>query len=101
MLSYRLTKEADADIEEIARYTISEWGTRQAERYLEKLVKCFEDVGAGQAFRRKVSEQLKQVFVTRCEHHYVFYFCPENERPVIIAVWHERMDAIQRLKARL
>ena len=40
--------------------------------------------------------------VCHCEHHYVFYIClPGDNQPVIIAVLHERMDMLVRLKTRL
>jgi plasmid stabilization system protein ParE len=41
MHAYELTKDADADLESIARYTINEWGEAQASLYIEKLHQCF------------------------------------------------------------
>ena len=37
MRPYELTRDAEADLEEITRYTIKEWGEVQAESYLAKI----------------------------------------------------------------
>jgi hypothetical protein len=48
------------------------------------------------------SERYPQIRVTRSEkHHYIFYIHPEGRRPCIIAILHERMDKVARLKNRL
>lgn len=101
MLSYEITKDADADLEGIARYTIIEWGAEQAKLYLGKLHQCFQDITAKKALARTFSLRLSKVLVTRCEHHYVFYLHPEKEKPIILAVLHERMDMVARLQDRL
>jgi plasmid stabilization system protein ParE len=41
MLSYELTPDADADLEDIARYTTLEWGPEQATLYIDKLHQGF------------------------------------------------------------
>jgi toxin ParE1/3/4 len=37
--------------------------------------------------------------IHRCEHHYIVWL--DEDRPIIIAVLHERMDFVRRLKDRL
>lgn len=101
MANYKLTKAADSDLESIAHYTISEWGIEQARRYVGKLDQCFQNIGAGEVFEKRFSHRMPQVYVTRCEHHYIFYLAPGGEQPIVIAVLHERMDMIACLKARL
>jgi len=39
--------------------------------------------------------------VTRCEHHYIFCIWREGAPAIIIAILHERMDLIARIKDRL
>jgi toxin ParE1/3/4 len=39
------------------------------------------------------------VHIHRCEHHFIVWLV--GSRPVIVAILHERMDFMQRLKARL
>jgi len=42
---YELTEEADADVQAIARYTISTWGIEQAQRYEALLEKRLRAIG--------------------------------------------------------
>ena len=101
MTSYELTPNADADLEEIARYTILEWSSKQASLYLDKLHLCFQQIASKKVITKTFSEEFSQLFVTRCEHHYVFYLHPQKTKPVIIAILHERMDMVNHLKDRL
>lgn len=101
MPSYELTPEADSDLEGIARYTIREWGEHEAKVYLDTLTKRFQKIAAKKIVARPFSEKFPQAFVTRCEHHYIFYIHPENGRPLILAVLHERIDFLARLQERL
>ncbi len=101
MRPYELTKDAEADLEEIARYTIEEWGETQAESYLEKISQCFKNIATNKVSSRTFSKKFPDARITRCEHHYIFYFYPEGAKPIIFAVLHERMDMLNRLKDRL
>jgi toxin ParE1/3/4 len=40
----RVSREAEADIDQIAAYTASSWGPRQADRYLDQLEDAFRIV---------------------------------------------------------
>ena len=102
MPSYELTSDAEADLEKIAAYTLREWGAEQQIRYAELLEAGFHRIAAGSVIPRRFSEHYSHVFVTRCEHHYVFYIRPEGTpAPRILAVLHERMNLIARLRDRL
>ena len=101
MLSYEKIPEVDADLEEIARYTILEWGAAQAGLYMDKLHQCFQNITSKKMIGKTFSNRYPHLFVIRCEHHYVFYFHPKKSKPIIIAVLHERMDLLTRLKVRL
>ncbi len=57
MRSYELTSEAEADLEEIARYTIEEWGESQAESYLGKISQCLKNIATNKAASRTFSER--------------------------------------------
>ncbi|MBC8287548.1 MAG: type II toxin-antitoxin system RelE/ParE family toxin [Nitrospinae bacterium] len=101
MRPYELTKDAEADLEEIARYTIEEWGEAQAESYLGKISQCFKNITKNKVASRTFSEKFPDAQVIRCEHHYIFYLYLKGEKPIIFAVLHERMDMLTRLKNRL
>lgn len=76
-------------------------GEKRAEQYTDKLHRCFERIARKETVCRAFSEKYPNAFVTRCEHHYIFYLHPEGKRPRIFAVLHERMDLLIRLKNRL
>ena len=100
MLPYELTREAEADVLEIARYTRRQWGAAQQRRYAGLLEACFQGIAAKTVRARTFSSRYPQVQMTRCEHHYIFYLVREGKKPRILAVLHERMDFLARLAQR-
>lgn len=101
MPRYELTEDADSDLEEIVRYTLAQWGDKQAGQYADKLHRCFEKIARKETASRPFSKKYPKARVLRCEHHYVFYLHPTGKPPRIFAVLHERMDVLVRLKKRL
>lgn len=101
MPSYELTEEATFDLEGIFRYTINQWGEKQARVYSEKLNQCFGNIAGKEVASRAFSKTYPEARVTRCEHHYIFYTQPEGKRPIIFAILHESMDLLGRLQDRL
>ena len=99
MPSYDLTLAAETDLRDIWRYTYKTWGFDQAEKYFDHIEACCKAVGDGRA-RSRVLEGLQEgVHIRRCEHHFIVWLA--GTRPVIIAILHERMDFVRRLKSRL
>lgn len=101
MQPYDLTPSAEDDIKDIARYTLKQWGKKQSLQYASLLQTRFLEIADRSCFSRSFSERYPQIQVTRCEHHYIFYIHPEGNRPCIIAVLHERMEKLAKLKNRL
>ncbi len=100
MVSYDLTPEAEEDLKNIIRYTIEQWGLEQAQRYVYLLESGFQKIADETAISRTFSQKYPDVYVTKCEHHFIFYL-RRSSRPLIIAILHERMDLVNRLKGRL
>ncbi len=98
---YELTSQAESDIRGIIRYTLEQHGEKQAFRYKNALLEQFRAIAESAIHARPLSERYPQVMVTRCEHHYIFYIHPAGKTPRIIAILHERMDMLARLKDRL
>ncbi|MFT5744447.1 MAG: toxin ParE1/3/4 [Paracoccaceae bacterium] len=99
MQSYDLTLAAEEDLRDIWRYTYETWGFEQAETYFDRIEACCEAVGDRRT-RAKTFDRLPDgVRIHRCERHYIVWL--EEDRPVVIAILHERMDFVQRLKDRL
>ena len=101
MLLITLTPAAKEDLAAIACYTAKTWGKKQAFKYAELLDKSFQEIAVGKAVSKPILNH-RDVYVCRCEHHYIFYLKIDKTKiPVILAVLHEHMDLMQRLKGRL
>lgn len=99
MRTYDLTSAAEEDLREIWRYTYETWGIDQADRYFDRIAACLEAVGDGRARSARAFIELPpDVCIFRCESHYIVWLT--GDRPIIIAILHERMDFVQRLKDR-
>ncbi|MDH5480895.1 MAG: type II toxin-antitoxin system RelE/ParE family toxin [Nitrosomonas sp.] len=102
MPDYELTRLAEEDMKGIARYTIDTWGIEQAKRYEALLSDRFQEIAQGVITPRIFLKRRPDLLFTHCEHHYIFYWQPKNgTKPIILAVLHERMNLVQRLKNRL
>lgn len=83
----------------MARYTIDKWGMAQAERYEAILSKRFQEIAQRVVTPGTILKRRPDLLFTHCEHHYIFYLQPKNSTDsIILAVLHERMDLMRRLK---
>lgn len=101
MALYALTKAAEADIHAIACYTITTWGIEQARRYEVILESHLRAIGRRKARTRVFLKHRPELLVSRIQHHYVFHLVRDKQCPLILAVLHENMDLMNRLRARL
>jgi toxin ParE1/3/4 len=70
---YKLTRDAENDLREVARYTLSSWGVSTLKTYRKGLVKTFNDLSGNQSVGRYFSRRFPQLLVTRYRYHYIFY----------------------------
>lgn len=92
-----LRPEATRDIEDIADYTIDQWGADQARRYLTELRRAIEQLastGGRYATNDKLSPGLRKM---RSGQHLV-YFLIDVATVDVVRVLHERMDVKARLR---
>jgi len=101
MPDYELSIAAQDDLKDIARYTVDRWGLKQAKRYEALLVKGVRKISKGRLPPRVLLSHRPDLLFARCEQHYIFYTPRETQPPLILAVFHESMDLMQRLKERL
>lgn len=99
MPSYELTLAAEEALRGIWRYTSETWGPEQADKYLDLLGECFDAIGNRRAAPIPLPQLPDEVCIHHCQRHYIFWLA--IDRPIIIAVLHEKMDVLQRLKDRL
>ena len=101
MPTYELTEAADSDIQAIARYTVATWGIEQARRYEAMLERHFQVIGREEARTREFLKHRPELRVSRIKYHYVFHLVREKQYPLILAVLHQNMDLMNRLRHRL
>ena len=101
MKYYRLTKDAEKDLRELARYTLKKWGPAMLQEYRGGLKKTFEAIGNNDVVGREFSGKCPELLVTKFRHHFIFYLTEGMEVPAIIGVIHERRNIVKRLSERL
>jgi plasmid stabilization system protein ParE len=101
MAVYELSEAADGDLQAIARYTAETWGVEPARHYGELVENHFQAIGCHKARTRGFLKHRPELRVSRVEHHFVFHLVRENQSPLILAVLHEKMDLMSRLRNRL
>lgn len=100
-MSYILTAAAEVDVRGIIRYTSKQWGEAQVRRYMTSLENGIALIALGQGVFKDMSVLYPALRMAHCGHHYIFCL-PRGDAPsLIVAVLHERMDLMMRLKERL
>lgn len=99
MRPYDLTLPAEEDLIDIWSYTDEKWSTEQADSYIRQLHACFDKIAHGQAAMRSLPDLHAELETSLCQQHRVFYL--RRDKPIIIAVFHQRMDLFSRLTDRL
>ncbi len=101
MQPFELSKDAEEDLREVARYTLKKWGKEQLAEYRQGLKDTFLAIGVQDIVARQFSKNYPQLRVTKYRYHYVFYIVDGVEKPIIIGVIHERRDIVNQLATRL
>ena len=97
MKSVDLSARARADIEDLAQYTLIEWGEGQRRLYLERLFSALAELQRWPgmaALRDDWRPGLRSFPVGR----HVIYFVEHSSRLRIVRILHGRMDAKKALK---
>ena len=95
---YVLSLEAEADLRDIIRYTQRRWGAEQARNYAVKLRGGIERLVAGHGAIKDMDALYPGLRMPRCEHHYVFCLPSSDGPAIIVAIFHERMDLMVRVR---
>ena len=92
--SFRLTRRAEASLTEIARWTIENFGLRQAELYEAELLNRCDGILSGQVHSRSCAVLVDEAddlrFVRAGEHFLVFLDQPDEV--IIVDILHSRSD---------
>lgn len=99
MTVFRLEPGAAVRLDEIYLYTRDMWGDEQAERYIRGLFDTFDAIATRKiVWRRIPAEFAVDGWFTRYDRHYVYWKSAEDGAVGIVAILHERMHRIARLK---
>lgn len=101
MKSFELTQLAESDLFDIWNYTYEEWSRKQADSYIDALKAACMGIASGHSIYSPLQNIYPLLRSIRCKQHYIFYLHSSKVKPIIIAVLHERMNIIERLKGRL
>lgn len=94
MAEIRLTSRAEADLAEIADYTIETFGIEQARRYRDEIEDCFLTIAESPRLGR--SAEALSAGLRRIEHrsHVIFYLVDESG-VLVVRILHSSMDAVR------
>ena len=98
MKSYFIEASANAAIDDLYAYTFERWGDEQADKYLSGLFARFEAIVSKEVLWRPVPPEFEiEAWVSRYEHHYIYWKQLDDGRVGIMAILHERMHQSERL----
>ena len=98
---YKISKQAEEDWRNIINYTLNKFGEHQVQEYTKSLINCLNELADRKGYFKKIIISSYSVMVKHCQKHYIFAYDQQDGPLLIIAILHERMDLIQRLKNRL
>ena len=92
---------AEVELREIVRYSRKQLGQAQAREYAAKIHRRIQDLANGQKPYEDMSGLYPALRMGCCEHHYIFCLPQDDAPALVVAILHERMDIMARLKHRL
>ncbi len=90
MPSFRFTRRAESDLQEIADYSLSMWGETQCLRYIDSLEQCCQRLAESPSQGRACNDLQPGYF--RIEHaRHVLFFRKSEDGVLIIRILHACM----------
>jgi len=97
MAQYRITRQAQDDLQNIWDYTVKTWSINQAEIYIDGLLLCFDAIADGTIQGKSVNYLRFGYKKTNYRRHIVFFRVGHDMIHEIIRVLHVSMDIENRL----
>ena len=92
-MKYKISKQAEVDLENIWLYTFEEWSQEQADYYYDLIMDEIEYISENPKSGKDYNEIRKGYFRSRVKSHFIFYKINlKEEKVVIIRVLHQQMD---------
>ena len=91
MAQYRLSAQAESDLDGIADYTIETWGQAQSDRYLSQLLACCERLAYTPQLDRAFSGRRPGLMRRNEGEHMILYRRDYGAGIRVVRVLHQRM----------
>ncbi|PTE13207.1 type II toxin-antitoxin system RelE/ParE family toxin [Pseudogemmobacter blasticus] len=92
MGQFRLTLQAEGDLDRIGAYTLEKWGMDQAIRYLTELDQTFAALAQTTALGKDRTDLRPGLISCSCNRHMIFFRRSGQGDVEILRILHERMD---------
>ncbi|TXH21208.1 MAG: type II toxin-antitoxin system RelE/ParE family toxin [Chitinophagaceae bacterium] len=97
-MKYKISNEAQDDLENIWLYTFNTWSKEQADRYYNLILDEIEFIADNPNSGKDYSHVRKGYLRSRVKSHFIFYKINSKENLVeIIRILHQQMDIENRL----
>lgn len=101
MTAYILSKSAQRDLQGIVEYSLKNWGKNKAQEYIYALEQGATELAQGAGYYKEWFDVAQNLRIKHVKHHYIFCLAEPNDVPIVIAIFHERMDLLKKLRHRL
>ncbi len=92
-MTYRISLEAENDLEDIWSYTFEKWSLEQADRYLKLILDEIKYLAEKPESGTDYGKVRKGYFISKVKSHFIFYKVNLKQNNLeIIRVLHEIMD---------
>ena len=92
-MNYKISQEANWDLENIWLYTYENWSLEQADRYFNLIMDEIEYLAENPKSGKDYDRVRKGYFRSKINFHFIFYKVNRKKEQIeIIRVLHQRMD---------
>ena len=92
-MNYKISKQAEIDLENIWLYNFEEWSIDQADYYFDLIMDEIEYISKNPKTGKDYNEIRKGYFRSRVKSHFIFYKINLKEENIeIIRILHQQMD---------
>ncbi|MBO9657899.1 MAG: type II toxin-antitoxin system RelE/ParE family toxin [Chitinophagaceae bacterium] len=97
-MPYHVSKAAKNDLENIWQYTVNNWSTEQADRYVSLILEELKFLGEHPETGKNYDHVRKNYRSSRVKSHIIFYKPTGKNSPIeIIRILHQGMDILKHL----
>ena|SRR5690606_25218109 len=98
-MTYRISKSAQHDLEEIWLYTLENWSIKQADHYLDLIIDEVEFLAKNPLSGKDYNQVREDYYRSKVKSHFIFYRINHDEKLIeVIRILHQEMDIDNRLQ---